>query len=238
MTTNRALLAAAQLLLLTALVGAQPAAPTGLTIEPPQGSDGQTELQLRWAPVKGAVGYEVYQLRGGRWIFDEEDNSRIPLTSSTLITGLSPSRSYSFKVRALDAEGNFSEFSPEVEGRTRERAASVIRSKGDSSSSGPVVRGSDPKAPPPPAPTGLFAVFSEQTVVKLSWRPSIGAAKYYIEEEKDGKWEPCEDADVVEEINYTEIPNHPTPGPYRFRIRAVGANGKSSPPSFPCTARR
>ncbi|MCA9797442.1 MAG: fibronectin type III domain-containing protein, partial [Candidatus Eremiobacteraeota bacterium] len=96
----------------------------------------------------------------------------------------------------------------------------------------------DPKAPAPDAPTGLFAFFTSQDEIKLTWRAVRLADRYYVEEELEGKWEPVKPEVQVRSSNEVLIKEHPTPGPYRFRVRAVGKNGKSSSPSFPVTARR
>lgn len=224
-------------LLVTAPATAELPAPGGLVVEPLPSPDGQTALELRWKVVPGAVGYEVLQWRGGQWLFDDQDDNRIPLTTSTTIAGLQPGTTYRFSVRAVGANGQVSAQGEAAEGRTLVREVSISRGSVEEA---PVTAGSrvDPKAPPPAAPTGLFAVFAEQEEVKLTWRKVSGAAGYYVEEEINGAWEPCDEVVGDRASNSVVILNHPTPGPYRFRVRAVGANGKSSEPSFPVTARR
>ncbi len=231
----------ALLLLLTGWVWAQSEAPTGLAAEP---AEEGTAVELSWDAVKGAVGYEVLEWKRGEWRLDDRDMSRVPLTSSTTIRELNTGLTYRFAVRALFEGGQSSAISQPVD-FVAKRQVKVFRNpdeeEGDSgkiASTRSRADQIDPKAPPPEAPTGLFAVFSSQDVIKLSWRKVRGATRYYIEEEKDGAWVPVEKLDTAEGGNVADIKDHPTPGPYRFRVRAVGRNGKSSEPSFPCTARR
>ncbi|MGE0491689.1 MAG: fibronectin type III domain-containing protein [Vulcanimicrobiota bacterium] len=223
------------LVLLAGLALAQPSAPTGLTVTPNEEVAG---VNLRWDPVPGAVGYEVLQWRNGKWWFNDEDPSRTPLTSSTTIGNLEPNTEYRFSVRAVGGEGEAGALSEAVEASTRPREVTVRPTQPDA----PVPNGSttmvDPKLPAPDAPTGLFAFFTSQDEIKLTWRASRLADRYYVEEELQGQWAPVKPEVQVRSANEVMIKNHPTPGPYRFRVRAVGKNGKSSTPSFPVTARR
>lgn len=227
------------LLVIAGPLQAQSQAPTGLTATP---SGEGTAVDLSWDSVSGAVGYEVLEWRGGEWRLNDRDPNRIPLTATTTLADLNNGLTYKFAVRALFEGGLSSPISAPVEFVAKREVKVFRKPAEDSPQSGTDrrdrVSNIDPKAPPPEAPTGLFALFSSQTVVKLSWRKVRGAARYYVEEEKDGAWVPCQEADSSEGSNVADIKNHPTPGPYRFRVRAVGRNGKSSPPSFPCTARR
>ncbi len=211
-------------------------APVGLkaTHDPESPS---SRLNLKWKPVAGAVGYEVLEWKEGKWVFSEDDPSRIPFTSSTTIAGLLPSTSYKFCVRAIGGDGKPSPVGEAIEVMTRSRAVSMTSSPSQEEPTTVGLR--DPKAPAPKTPTGLFAFFTESDVIKLTWRKSPRATRYYVEEQdKSGKWVTVEK--FVGERSDTEIliPNHPSPGPYRFRVRAVGANGKSSDASFPVSARR
>ena len=224
------------LMLLTGLAWGQSQAPTGLIAEP---AEEGTAVELSWDRVKGAVGYEVLEWKRGEWRLNDRDMNRVPLTSSTTINQLSNGLTYRFAVRAVFEDGKSTPLSQPVD-YVAKREVKVFR-KPDQSQVGKRrnrVDQIDPKAPPPEAPTGLFALFSGQDVIKLSWRKVSGATRYFIEEEKNGEWIPVEKLDMAEGANVADIKNHPTPGPYRFRVRAVGRNGKSSDPSFPCTARR
>lgn len=212
-------------------------APTNLKASLPSGVDGITRVDLRWDPVPGATGYEVLQFKGKDWWFDEEDPNRTPFTSSTTITGLTEDSPYEFVVRAVGPEGAKSPNSASVGIRTASKSAVV--SAATSPKATPTKRpGIDPNAPAPEEPTGLFAVFSENDRVQLSWRKSPGAATYQIEEEIEGKWVPAKDIVGAPEANSVVILNHPLPGPWRFRVIAVASNGKRSEPSWPATAHR
>lgn len=212
-------------------------APSNLRASVPAGVDGITRIELRWDPVPGASGYEVLQFKGKDWWFDEDDPNRTPFTSSTTITGLTEDSPYEFVVRAVGPQGTKSPNSTSVGVRTASRGSVVsaaTRPKPDT----PRKPGVDPKAPAPDEPTGLFAVFSENDRVQLSWRKSQGASTYQIEEEVEGKWVPAQNIVGAPEANTVVILDHPLPGPWRFRVIAVASNGKRSEPSWPATAHR
>ncbi|MEW6277914.1 MAG: fibronectin type III domain-containing protein [Candidatus Eremiobacterota bacterium] len=213
-------------------------APSNLRINVPPAPDGATRLELRWDPVPGAMGYEILQWKNGDWWLNEDDPNRTPFTSSTTITGLSPDTPYEFAVRAVGERGMVSSNSQPVGGRTLGRVASApvaSPSPGLTGSKRPPV---DPRAPAPEEPTGLIGVFPEQDRVQLSWRKVPGAATYQIEEEIEGQWRPCENVMGEPEANKVIILYHPRPGPFRFRVYAVGSNGKRSEPSWPVTVTR
>lgn len=214
-------------------------APTNLQAKAPPGADGTTRLELRWDPVPGAIGYEVLQYRGTEWWFDAEDPNRTPLTSSTTITGLSADTPYEFVVRAVGSQGAVSPNSTPIGARTASRASLANPTPNNPTGPTPPKKPvSDPTAPAPEEPTGLIAVFSENDRVQLSWRKVPGAAGYQIEEEIEGKWVPAQDILGEQSDNKVFLLNHPLPGPYRFRVIAVGTNGKRSEPSWPATAHR
>ena len=99
----------AHLLLALSLLGpawAQPGqAPRNLSITQPSGALAESQLDLRWDPVVGAVGYEVLRKVNGRWWLNEDDPNCIPITNSTSITGLASGTDFEFCVRAVLAGG-------------------------------------------------------------------------------------------------------------------------------------
>lgn len=216
---------------------ARTAAPAHLTVKPLPSPEGQTALALQWDVVPGAVGYEVLQWRGGRWWFNPKDVDRIPMTSSTTIAGLSPGTTYRFCVRTVGSDGSRSKPSAPVQATTLTMQASVPSgtSQTPATTAGSSI---NPEAPPPAPPLGLIAVFSAQDQITLSWTPVRGATAYFVEERRDGRWVPCQHVVGSHAASTVVIKDHPSPGPYSFRVRAVGANGKSSSPSFPAMAQR
>ncbi len=86
-----------------------PAAPTGLQVT----SEGNAQIDLAWNAVTHAAGYNVYRspVSGGGWV----KVNAAPVTATTLTdTGLRNARTYYYSVRALDAVGNESKASNEV----------------------------------------------------------------------------------------------------------------------------
>ncbi|MBX3170547.1 MAG: fibronectin type III domain-containing protein [Candidatus Eremiobacteraeota bacterium] len=90
-------------LVLTGAVWAQ--APGHLNISQPPGNLAQSQLDLRWDPVPGALGYEVLRKVNGKWWLNEEDPNCTPMTNSTSITGLTAGADFEFCVRAVLASG-------------------------------------------------------------------------------------------------------------------------------------
>ena len=90
---------------------APPAAPTGLAIT----DEGANQVGLAWSASAGATGYDVYvsPLTGGGFV--KANDAPVTGTEFT-VTGLENARRAFFVVRALDAAGNASDPSNEVEG--------------------------------------------------------------------------------------------------------------------------
>lgn len=211
-------------------------APTGLTVTAPPAPAGVSRLDLRWEKVPGAMGYEILQLRNGKWWFNEDDPNRTPLTTSTSISGLEPQTSYEFCVRAVGGSGISSAMSTPVGARTQGRQEINVSSNPTTrptpGQSDVLITSGKDKGKAPEAPSGIFGTFPQQDRIKLSWRPVPGASGYVIEEMKEGVWKPAEDIVGAREATSVIIINHPTPGPYKFRLRAIGTNGKFSEPSW------
>lgn len=192
----------------------------------------------RWSPVSGASSYQVWTRLHGGWRFDEREFWSAPFTSSFELPG-SDDRIL-FKVRAVSPDGTFGEFSAEstpIE-RDREEHSDLRRHSPSRDASSSTAAGDfDPDAPPPEPPGGLFAVWDEGGTVRLVWTESPGAVKYAVEEQIDERWTaPVQIA--FPRKNTALIENRPTPGPYTFRVRAVGKNGRASTPSRPTTLSR
>jgi glycosidase len=88
-----------------------PAAPTDLSVT----DEAANQVSLAWDAVPGAIGYDVYHspLSGGGYL---KANAAPVIGTSFTVTGLENARRYFFVVRALDAPGNASSPSNEVEG--------------------------------------------------------------------------------------------------------------------------
>lgn len=214
-------------------------APQGLRVSPASGPEGQTTLVLQWEPVPGAFGYEVFMFKAGQWDLDEDDTDCIPMTASTRIGGLDPDTPYEFRVRAVGAGGAVSPMTAAVGARTV-----AVGSVGHTAvtATPPAQqrrKEADVAGPAPDAPSSAIGVFADSDTINLSWRKVAGASHYRVEEEKDGKWVEIPDANGgLPQANRTVLKDHPRPGPFRFRISAVGANGRMSEPSLPVTVLR
>lgn len=190
----------------------------------------------RWSPVRGSAYYEVWVEKFGRWSFNKKNLATTPFTSSFELP-VEDERAR-FRVRAVDSSGNPGAFSAEVRAvravetpdEEKSTSSSTYREGGKSTDT------FDPKAPPPEPPTSLFALWTDKDTIKLVWSGPKNAVKYSVEEYRDGQWISIPLIEFPKKNNAV-IKNHPTPGPYKFRVRSVGSNGRASKPSRSTTAK-
>lgn len=194
----------------------------------------KNSAQGSWDAVKGASYYEVWTEAFGKWNYDEKDLSASPFTSSFKLD--IQDRRTRYKVRAVGPNGEKGPFSAEVMGSEKPRETADAEDQKDYSKPGATSK-FDPKAPPPEPPTSLFAVWNEARVIRLVWQGGKRAVKFTVEEQIDGRWESVHRISFPKK-NTALIEEHPMPGPYKFRVRAIGENGRASEPSRTTTARR
>lgn len=129
---------------------AQDGVPRNLVVRQPAGALAESQLDLRWDPIPGALGYEVLRKRNGAWWLNEEDPNCIPITNSTSITGLAPDTSFEFCVRAVLAKG-VSAACPAVSARTLPVGTAPLARKATPTAPLPAVD-DEPVERPRPAP--------------------------------------------------------------------------------------
>lgn len=220
----------------------------------------ENQVNLKWDPVPGALGYEVLQKRGSTWWLNEEDPNWTPMTSSTSLTGLSADSELEFCVRAVFPSGH-SPSSTAVRVRTASSTAVVPVSKARTAAideepldlSAPIgdlvppppkpvkprkaAVEEAPKGPPPPPPEGLMGFFAGDDRLRLSWRKLPEAHGYLVEEEREGQWVTLEKGVIGENQPSLVLDGYRSPGPYVFRVRATRA-GQRSRPSLPTKVER
>lgn len=206
------------------------AGPTSFTVT----NDGST-FRGRWDPVKGASYYEVWTQQFGGWRHDEKDFAQSPFTSSFELPG--DDDRTKFRVRAVFPDQSKGEFSDTA---TAQPVASEASGPASTTKTGRAPSGSsdfDPEAPPPEPPSSLFAVWNDPREIRLVWQASKGAVRYSVEEMVDDTWVSVQGIEFPKDTSAT-IKDRPMPGPYQFRIRAVGRNGRASEPSRATSAKR
>lgn len=203
-----------------------PTAPTGLTASPwsvagsgwnrdndwagagGNGSNGtsfasaSTDVLLNWQPSAAGsasvVAFDIY--KGSTWVGSVGSD-----TDSFLVTGLSPSTSYSFTVVARDSSGEISD------------------------PSDPATATTSDANPPPDSPTSLMVTDSSFTTSGLRWSPPDSGdqvAEYVVSE--DGT--PV--ATVPGAFTSVEIQGlQPGLDTYTFSVQAEGVSGGISDPS-------
>jgi chitodextrinase len=134
-----------------------PTAPTNLTAT----AASSAQINLSWTASTdnvGVTGYRVERCQGaGCTTFTQ---IATPTTTTFNDTGLAPSTSYSYRVRATDAAGNLSPYS----------ATATATTAADTT--------------PPSAPTNLTATAASSTQINLAWTAStdnVGVTGYKVE---------------------------------------------------------
>ncbi|MGS0687638.1 fibronectin type III domain-containing protein [Nakamurella sp. GG22] len=178
-----------------------PTAPTGLTA----GQPGSTSVPLSWTAATdnvGVTGYEVY--RAGALI------KTVTGTAYT-DTGLTPSTSYSYTVKAVDAAGNNSLASNTATATTT--AAADITA--------------------PTAPSGLTVGQPGSSSVPLTWTAAtdnVGVTGYEVYRNSGAT-----PVKTVTGATYTDTGLTPSTS-YSYTVKAVDAAGNKSPASNTATA--
>jgi len=234
-------------------------APQNLLIITPASNLAENQINLKWDPVPGALGYEVLQKRGSTWWLNEEDPNWTPITSSTSLTGFTADSELEFCVRAV-LPGGHSPSSLAVRARTASSTGPAPVSKpapkvgeesldlnapiGDlvppppKATRPPKTSTQEaPKGPPPPPPEGLMGFFAGDDRVRLSWRKLAEANGYLVEEQRDGQWITLEKGVIDGNQPSLVLEGYRSPGPYVFRVRATRA-GQRSRPSLPTKVER
>jgi fibronectin type 3 domain-containing protein len=177
-----------------------PSVPANLTGQ----SLGYRRIGLSWQASRddrgGTIKYRI--LRNGVAIATVTDLSYVdrPATTGT----------YGYKVRAIDAAGNRSAFTPEIK---------VKAVSGEFTSSTSL----SPDTKPPSVPQGLTGVALGRRYVSLSWKPSTddraGTIRYVLK--RDGV--------IIAKLTTTDFVDRPaTTGTYGYKVRAIDAAGNKS----------
>jgi glucose/arabinose dehydrogenase/chitodextrinase len=182
-----------------------PSTPSGLTAAAAGGS----QINLSWTPSTdnvGVAGYRVERCAGASCTGFAEVAT--PAGTTFNDTGLAPSTTYSYRIRATDLAGNLSNYSI-------------------------IATATTPAAPdttPPSAPTALAATAVSTTRIDLAWAAStdnVGVTEYRIES--------CKGTSCTNfaQIGTTAATSFSSSGllaktSYRFRVRATDAAGNLS----------
>ena len=191
----------------------RPTAPTGLAAA----AAGPTRIDLNWTASTdnvGVSGYRVERCQGAGCTNFAQVGT--PTATAYGDTGVSPSTTYRFRVRAVDAAGNLSTYSSIATATT------------------PAVLDTSPPSPP----TGLTATAAGSGQVNLNWTAStdnVGVSGYRVER--------CQGAGCT---NFAQVgtPTATAYGDtglsasttYRYQVRAVDASGNLGGYSTPAEA--
>jgi chitodextrinase len=183
----------------------RPTAPTGLAATP----TGPTQINLGWTASSdnvGVTGYQVERCQGAGCTNFAQVGT--PTATTYGATGLAPSTTYRFRVRAVDAAGNLSTYSNIATATT------------------PAI----PDNTPPTAPTGLTATAAGSSQVGLSWTAStdnVGVTGYRVERCQGANCTNFAQIAAPSATGYSDTGVAPSTT-YRYQVRAVDASGNLS----------
>jgi glucose/arabinose dehydrogenase/chitodextrinase len=183
----------------------RPTAPTGLTAT----SGSPTRIDLSWTASTdnvGVAGYRVERCQGTSCTNFAEVGT--PTATSYTDTGVAPSATYRFRVRAVDAAGNLSTYSNIATATT------------------PAVLDNSP----PTAPTGLTATAAGSGQVNLGWTAStdnVGVAGYRVERCQGSGCTNFAQIAAPTANSYSDAGVAPSTT-YRYQVRAADASGNLS----------
>ena len=180
-----------------------PTVPTATAVSP-------TQVDVGWTASTdnvGVTGYRVERCQGASCTSWAE----IGVTTNTAYssTGLSPSTVYRFRVRATDAAGNLSAYSPIVSATTP----------------------SVPDTTPPTAPSGLTATAAGSGAVNLAWTAAtdnVGVTGYRVERCAGSGCTGFAEIAAPTGTSYSDT-GVTASTLYRYQVRAVDAAGNLSP---------
>ncbi|HET9119245.1 MAG TPA: PQQ-dependent sugar dehydrogenase, partial [Solirubrobacterales bacterium] len=182
-----------------------PSAPTGLAGT----AVGGNRVDLNWTASTdnvGVAGYRVERCQGaGCTNFTEVGT---PSATSFSDTGLAPSTTYRYQVRAVDAAGNFSPYSASASTTTQ-----------------------SPDMTPPSAPTGLAGTAVSGSRIDLSWTAAtdnVGVAGYLVERCQGTGCTNFSQVGTPTATSYSDTGLAPSTT-YRYQVRAVDAAGNLGP---------
>ena len=190
-----------------------PTAPAGLTAT----ASGSSQVNLNWSASTdnvGVAGYRVERCQGAGCTNFAQVGT--PTATSFSDTGLAPSSTYRYQVRAVDASGNFSGYSAVASASTPAQSDTT----------------------PPSAPTGLSATAISSSRIDLGWTAStdnVGVAGYRVERCQGAGCTNFAQVAPPTGTTYSDTGLSPSTT-YRYQVRAVDAAGNLSPYSVIATA--
>ena len=190
-----------------------PTAPTGLTAT----ASGSSQVNLNWTASTdnvGVAGYRVERCQGAGCTNFAQVGT--PTATSYSDTGLAPSSTYRYQVRAVDASGNLSGYSAVASASTPAQSDTT----------------------PPSAPTGLSATAISSSRIDLGWTAStdnVGVAGYRVERCQGTGCTNFAQVAPPTATTYSDTGLSPSTT-YRYQVRAVDAAGNLSPYSVIATA--
>ena len=190
-----------------------PTAPANLTVT----AFSTTQINLSWSASTdnvGVSGYKVERCQGAAC--SNFTQIATPTTTTYSDTGLTPSTSYSYRIRATDAVGNLSLYSA-----TSTTATMAV-----------------PDTTAPTAPTNLSVTAASGTQINLSWTAStdnVGVTAYKVEHCQGASCSNFAQIATPSGTSFNDAGLSPSTT-YSYRVRATDAAGNLSAYSGTATA--
>ena len=152
-------------------------------------------VTLKWSKVDKATGYVIKQYKNGKWVTVKNTKS-----NTAVITGLSETSSYKFKITAYIKDGTVSRYS------LKETSLTAVTG--------------------PKAVTNLKAARKGKSSLRLTWKRNAKAAGYVVEMKKNSKWVKVYTTKKNTSVSYTA--NSLKKGTYYFRVKSYKKIGSKT----------
>jgi fibronectin type 3 domain-containing protein len=180
------------------------AAPTGVQAT----AQSSSSIEISWTEVTGATSYTVYRSESQSGIYTEEIAKDLTTILYTDDTGLSPEKTYYYKVSTVNNGG---------EGDQSGHASATTK---------------------PSAPTGVTAEAESSTSIKISWTAKSGASSYkvYRSDSVDGDYTALSSAASLTTTSHTDSYNLSVGTTYYYKVSWVNNSGVESDKSAAVSA--
>ena len=152
-------------------------------------------VTLKWSKVDKATGYVIKQYKNGKWVTVKNTKS-----NTAVITCLSETSSYKFKITAYIKDGTVSRYS------LKETSLTAVTG--------------------PKAVTNLKAARKGKSSLRLTWKRNAKAAGYVVEMKKNSKWVKVYTTKKNTSVSYTA--NSLKKGTYYFRVKSYKKIGSKT----------
>lgn len=155
-------------------------------------------VTLKWSKNTSADGYVIQQYKGGKWVTIKTITKNSTL--SYKVTGLSPSKTYKFRIRAYKNDGSTKLYSTSYTTKSVQTLPSTVK--------------------------GFTYKTRTKTSITLKWYKNTSADGYVIQQYKGGKWVTIKTVTKNSTVSH-KVTGLKKATTYKFRIRTYKKSGST-----------